>query len=276
MHMETLVVTVDQHDHSLPERMNLQTDAWIGNQADFESEEQIAYKGNRVTFLTDTRRGVGRNRNKVLRSASADICIFADDDMRFVDGYPRIVEEAFSACQDGDILLFNLIEKHPRRYVNRRFFRVGWFRYGRYGGARIVIRRDRVMDRGIRFSHLFGGGAKYGSGEDTIFLRDCLKAGLKIVAVPYALAQIDQSARSSWFRGYDERFFRDKGALYACLYGKAALLFCVRFVLKYHRKYRSECSLRDAWQAMAAGRKDYRDTIPGNGEWGTEECESCS
>lgn len=261
MRIETLVVTVDQHDHSLPERMNLQTDALIGNQADFEAEEQVIRNGCRVTFLTDTLRGVGRNRNKVLRRASAEICVFADDDMRFVDGYPQIVEKAFSECPDADILVFNLIEKNPRRYVNRKIFPVGYANYARYGAARIAIRRQSIMDSGIRFSLLFGGGAKYGSGEDTIFLRECLKAGMKIMAVPYALAEIDQTAESTWFRGYNEKFFRDKGALYSCLYGKAAALFCARYLIKYRRKYQSDYSAWDAWRTMGEGIRDYQDTF---------------
>lgn len=260
MKIETLVVTVDRHDHALPEQMNLQTDSLIGNQSDFEAEEQFAYNGSQVTFLTDTLRGVGKNRNKVLERASAEICVFADDDMRFVDGYPQLVEKAFCECPEADILVFNLIEKEPRRFVNQSIFPVGYANYGRYGAARIAIRTEAVVRSGVRFSLLFGGGAKYGSGEDTIFLRDCLRAGLKIMAVPYALAEIDQSAESTWFRGYNDKFFRDKGALYRCLYGPAGALFCVRYLIKYHRKYKSSCSIRRAWQNMRAGIRDYRDT----------------
>lgn len=261
MTIETLVVTVDQHDHSLPQRMNLQTDALIGNQADFEGEERIICNGKCVTFLTDTQRGVGRNRNKILQRASAQICVFADDDMRFVDGYPQIVENAFLECPGADILVFNLIERNPRRYVNRKITPVGYTNYARYGAARIAVRTESVIRSGIRFSLLFGGGARYGSGEDTIFLRECLGAGLKIMAVPYAIAEIDQTAHSTWFQGYNEKFFADKGALYSCLYGAAAQVFCARFLIRYRRKYWSEYPLREAWRAMRSGIKDYQDTF---------------
>ena len=36
----------------------------------------------------------------------------------------------------------------------------------------------------ITFSLLFGGGAKYSNGEDSLFLKDCLKYGLVVYAVP--------------------------------------------------------------------------------------------
>ena len=56
----------------------------------------IFQKNGKVTYLNMAERGVGKNRNAVLQNATADICVFADDDMTFVDGYPQIVERAFS------------------------------------------------------------------------------------------------------------------------------------------------------------------------------------
>lgn len=260
MTIQTLVVTVDRKDTDLAGCMNIQTDAIIGNQADFAGEERFCLNGRQILFLTETDRGVGRNRNRVLERASAEICVLADDDMRFVDGYPEIVERAFRECPEADVIVFNLIEKEPRRYGNRRIFPVTYGTYARYGAARMALRRQAVMDSGIRFSLLFGGGAKYGSGEDTIFLHQCLKRGLKIMAVPWALAEIDQDALSTWFHGYDGQFFRDKGALYACLHGKAAPLFCARYLVKYRGKYRRAYPARRAWRDMLSGIADYQKT----------------
>ena len=67
---------------------------------------------------------------------------------------------------------------------------------------------------------LFGGGAKYSAGEDSIFLKSCLDNGLKIYAVPYALAFLNDDRPSTWFNGYTDKYFFDKGVLYSCLYKK--------------------------------------------------------
>ena len=37
---------------------------------------------------------------------------------------------------------------------------------------------------------------------------------------------------STWFHGYNEKFFYDRGVLYRFLYGRAALPMAVRFLLK--------------------------------------------
>lgn len=258
MKIETLVVTVDQHDFSLVEEMNIQTDVIIGNQSDFTSEQSICYNGNSVMYYSTSERGVGKNRNLVMDKATADICIFADDDMRFVDGYPEIVQKAILEVPDADIWIFNLIEKNPRRYINTKIKRVSYFDYAKYGTARVVIRRKSIKKAGIKFSLLFGGGAYYGSGEDTIFLKDCLNRGLKIVAVPYALAEINQGAKSTWFSGYTEKFFFDKGALYAALSLYGAPLYCFRYLLKYRNKFNGEISFWRKYQLMLKGIGDFR------------------
>ena len=177
--------------------------------------------------------------------------------MRFKDGYPEIAVKAFGECPDADILLFNLIEKNPRRYINKKIMRVRRHNYAKYGAARMAFRREAVQTSGISFNLSFGGGARYGSGEDTVFLKECLDKGLRIYAVPYFLAEIDQEAASTWFSGHDVKFFRDKGALYACLHPVTWRAYIIRFVIRYRKKYSGEMTLMQALKHMLAGGREY-------------------
>lgn len=254
-----MVPTIDQVDHSLPEKMNIQTDALIGNQCKSSSRETFQRQGKKIVYLNTTDRGVGRNRNLLMQNATADICIFADDDMRFVDGYPEVAEAAFNECPDADMLVFNLIEEHPQRYINQRVKRVYHHNYAKYGAARIAFRRLPLQSAGVRFHLSFGGGTRHGSGEDTIFLKECLKKGLKIYAVPYSLAEIDQNAASTWFSGYDARFFQDKGALYSCLHPLAWPAYAVRFLICYRKKFCSSMPFAQALKHMLVGGRQYHE-----------------
>ena len=253
MTIETLVVAVDQDDHSLAEQMNLQTDTIIGNQCQCVSTDEFFLGDKKITYLNTDGRGVGNNRNTVLASATADVCVFADDDMTFVDGYPMIVERAFEECPAADVLIFNLIEKQPRRYAAKTIKRIRRHNYGKFGAARLAVRRQRIADAGIRFSTEFGGGTRYGSGEDTIFLKECLDRGLKLYAVPYAIAEIDQNAASSWFDGYSEKYFYDKGALYARLYPRVWRMMSLRFLLLHGHTYKDGVGLGAALRRMMDG-----------------------
>ncbi len=256
--IETLVVTVNDIDHGLVEKMNIRTDAIVGNQCGKNSIESFEYNGHCVIYVNKAERGVGRNRNTVMQNATADICVFADDDMCFVDDYPEIAQRAFAECPDADVLIFNLIEKNPRRYVNHEIRRISKSNYGRYGAARLAVRRKSLADAGISFNTEFGGGAKYSAGEDTIFLKECLDKGLSVYAVPYALAEIDQSAESTWFKGYNDKFFADKGALYAHLYPLTWRLQGLRFLLLRRKKYKGEISFSAALKSLLRGGKSYR------------------
>lgn len=59
MKIEVLVAAMNQCDYSLLSKMNIQSDAIIGNQCDRNSIEHIGYNGNRIKYLSFNERGVG-------------------------------------------------------------------------------------------------------------------------------------------------------------------------------------------------------------------------
>ncbi len=257
MSIQTLVVTIDQKDRSLVKKMNIRTDTVVGNQCGCVSVDEFEYNGSKITYLNSDKRGVGRNRNAVLNYATADICVFADDDMRFVDEYPKLVEKAFNCCKKADIIIFNLIEANPRRYRNKRICRIRHRNYAKYGAARLAVLRQSIVGANISFNTQFGGGCTYCAGEDTIFLKECLDKGLRLYAVPWAIAEIDQCAESTWFKGYDEKFFSDKGALFAHLYPKLWVLCGIRFLVLRRKKYKDEMTFINALKYLVNGGRAY-------------------
>jgi len=97
-----------QNDHSLLEKMNIQSDAIIGNQCNRNEIEEFNYNGNTIKYLSFPERGVGLNRNNALMRATADICLFADDDVRYVDNYKDIIIEAFEQNPKADMIVLAL------------------------------------------------------------------------------------------------------------------------------------------------------------------------
>lgn len=112
MKIQVLVATMNQLDHSLLEKMNIQSDVIVGNQCEFNSIEQFRYKDYSAVYLNFAERGVGLNRNNALMRATADICLFGDDDMIYINNYVDIIRKAFENQPDADIIAFNLIEKN--------------------------------------------------------------------------------------------------------------------------------------------------------------------
>lgn len=256
MTVQTLVVTTNQTDHSLVEKVNIQSDAIIGNQCGHCKYEVFSYKDFKVQIVSSDSVGVGINRNELLLRASADICVLADDDMMFEDNYVDTVCEWFEKIPDADILLFNLNEKIERRYRNTRVNKINYFNYAKYGAARIVLRTSPVQCNGIFFNTMFGGGCKYSCGEDSLFLRECLKKGLKIYGVPDAIASIEDG-NSTWFVGYNDKYFFDKGVLYYFLNKRLCWVHILYHSFKHRKRY-SEYGWKNAFRQMWKGIKSVK------------------
>ena len=105
---------------------------------------------------------------------------------------------------------------------------------------------------------MFGGGTVYSSGEDSIFLHDCLERKLKMIAVPVAIAELHDDRESTWFSGYNDKFFGDKGVLYAHLYGANARWIALYNCFKHRNgRYRSY-GWKQAYRRMCQGIRSYR------------------
>ena len=109
MNLEILLATINQADTSVLDDMNVNTDAIVCNQ----TSEKTAYtqhtRGNtKIRWYDFQEKGVGLNRNNALMRAGGDICLLADDDVRYFDDYEQTVIGAFEKYPEADVILFNI------------------------------------------------------------------------------------------------------------------------------------------------------------------------
>lgn len=231
MDLEVLVATVGQADCSLAEKMNIKTSAVIANQGGSWRYEEA--DGGRVRMVTTDTKGVGINRNLALQLAKGDILLFADDDVTYYDGTLQGVRDAFRQLPDADVIFFGIDMTRDAEVFDKRrnkTRRVHLWNSLRYGAARMAIRREAVLKHRLAFSTLFGGGCPYSSGEDTILIRDCFRAGLRVYSHSYVLGRCAKDT-SSWFSGYNDKYFFDRGATVACAFPKT------KHLMKWHFAY---------------------------------------
>ena len=272
MNIQVLVAAMEQNDYSLPQKMNLQTPAIIGNQCDRNSIEESTYKGNKVKYLNFAERGVGLNRNNALLRADGDILMFADADEVFVDEYPKIVERAYKELPDADAIIFNIttLGKNVGRRDIKKISRVKLLNALNYGAARLTVKKQSVKRENILFHTQFGGGTPYSSGEDTLFIADLLKHKLKVYVYPATIASVDQGT-STWFNGYTDKYFYDKGALFAALSKKCGWLLC-RLIMFKNRKelFNDGVSYRQGKKLAKAGMSGFIHNVPFE-QWKTND-----
>lgn len=253
MTLQLLVAAMNREPRELAEEMQLGSDAIIVSQGDHYEYEELEWQGHTIRYYAMAERGVGLSRNHSLLRADADISLFADEDIIYEPGYEKAVLEAFAAHPEADMLLFN-VQAMPGRetYHNGSFGRVRWYNCGRYPTYSFAVRTERIHQKNITFSLLFGGGARYSNGEDSLFIRDCLKAGLRVYKVPVNIGR-ERERESTWFTGYNTKFFSDRGVLYRYLYGHLAKPMALRFLLAHKEIMCREIPWKKAYQIMCQG-----------------------
>lgn len=216
MKVQTLVATMKQTDHTLLEKMNIQTDAIVGNQCDRNEFTEFTHNGRNVKWLSLNEKGVGLNRNNTLMRATEEIVLFADDDIVYCDGYEQVILDYYKTHPKADVVIFNMRVKrggsefetlvHKEKRVNKKSA-------AKYGTFCISARTEKLRFANIFFHLSFGGGTKYSCGEDTIFLQECLSKGLRVYTCKNLIGTVDHG-ESTWFKGFTDKYFFDKGVLF--------------------------------------------------------------
>lgn len=258
MTLQLLVAAVKKEALKLAEEMHIDSDAIIVSQGNGYGYEELNYKGHTIRYFAMEDKGVGLNRNTALLHAQADIVLFADEDIVYDEGYAGKVLAEFKRHPEADMLLFNVKASEGREtYHTDSFGRVRWYNCGRYPTYSFAVKRECLHKNNITFSLLFGGGARYSNGEDSLFIRDCLKSGMRVYRVPVNIGK-EKYRESTWFRGYNEKFFFDRGVLYSYLYGRLDKVMAMRWLLKHKEELCQENSLKEAYGIMCRGMKEGR------------------
>lgn len=255
---EILCVTMNQTDFSKIKEMNINSNVVFANQSDCTKFEEVDNNGHYAKMITTNTRGVGKNRNLGLIYASADICLFADDDVEYVDDMERIVLSEFEVHPDADIIIFHFNSnnttrpqmKYSKTTKCNRLSRMPW------AGFRIAFRLSSIKKANIWFSTLYGGGCVFPSGEDSMWLNDAKKRGLKIYKSSKTIGKVSFN-KSTWFTGYNEKFFYAKGAYYQAVHKKTIYLWMVYFIFRTRKL--TNMSFSNKCKCMQNGRKGYKN-----------------
>lgn len=266
MRLQVLVATMHRQDLSLAEKMNIRCDAILANQADRDEVLEQTTDYGRVKMITTTTRGVGRNRNIALQAADGDLLLLADDDVTYREDMPEQVIKAFAENPQADVLVFGMeMVKDGRVFETRSdpHRRLQVWNAMKYGTYRIAIRRTALEQAGIAFHESFGGGCPFSAGEDSLFLKACFDHKMKVYAHPYVLGTCRKDT-SSWFVGYNEKYFYDKGVLVRHLFPSTAYLMALYFGAYFKRE--TNVGLWQRLRLVYAGVRGGKTLTPYRGE----------
>lgn len=261
--MEVLVSCMNK-SKDLYNEMNIQTNAIIVNQNnDVFSFENHTINNHRCRIFNMIEKGVGLSRNNALMRAKDDILVMADDDEVFVDGYEKLIHDAYEKYPDADMIVFD-VRIHDNEGVSNRVNKSGkvnFFNALKYGTVTFTFKREAILKSNTCFSLLFGGGARYMSGEDSIFISELLRKGLKIYSCTDVIADV-YNHESSWFTGYSEEYLIHRGALFQAISKNLSMLLILQFAIRKKKLFKL-ISLRQMIDLMIKGKNDFKKDIRG-------------
>lgn len=234
MRVEVLISAMNVESIDFYKKFNLECDALIINQTDHNAYEELVTDDFKVRMISTDTRGLARSRNLGLLNSKADIIIFADDDEVFEEGYLAKVRDAFISYPDVDFFVFKTIIYQDGRQIIKvkENKKLGFYNCLTYGSVHFAFDRKAVARKNIYLNTNFGAGTENGSGEDSIFILDCIRSGLKARTSTDLIAKVYNDG-STWFNGFNEKFFLDKGKLSRALFPKAYRLYIEQFIIRH-------------------------------------------
>ena len=239
-------------------KLNISGPSVIIDQCEGNERKEIPEK--RCLYVKTTERGLSKSGNMALREAGAigaGLCIFCDNDVLYRDDYEQVIGEAFERNPDSDILVFFIERPERRRSIFSNERRLDALHCLKIFSPEIAFRLSSVRRAGLKMDELFGAGAKYGMGEENIFLLDALRSGLKITYVPIKIAKTIEN-ESTWFKGYTRRFFINRGAGFYRMSPVFGFPLCLQFAVRKHGLYSGDIGFFPALGAMLKGIGEYR------------------
>ncbi|MDW7650635.1 MAG: hypothetical protein SCM57_04790 [Bacillota bacterium] len=259
MKLEVLLATMHREDKKILNDINVKTDITVINQTDHESKEEFEFNGKSVLWINSKARGLSKSRNDALCNSRNEVCLLADDDMIYRDGYEKIVIKAFEENPYADIIVFGIdsIEsKKAAGLATLKNERLNYNKSMRACSVQLALKVNSIKKHKLRFNEKVGPGGRYNMGDENIFLTRCYNKGLKIYSYPNVIADL-HTGESSWFEGFTEKYLFDRGAILGGMSKWLSILYIIRFAIINHNRYARNVSFKRAIKIMLQGRKDF-------------------
>ena len=257
MKLEVLLSVMNLNKKDL-DKMNITSKCIVINQCN--NNTFTKYKHFNIYSFNE--KGVSNSRNRALEHASEDILLFCDNDVVYNEDYEAIVLNEFKNNPKADVIFFNFESPNRKKRIIKKRKRLHIYNSLNFASYNIAFRRRSVKD--IRFNTLFGAGSsKYNcGGEDSLFITQCLKNKLKIYSSPIYIGSISGDD-STWFKGYDEKFLFNKGALLTAINPRFRHLLILQALIR-HKEMHKDIKFFNAYKIMLRGSKDYLKCIKEN------------
>ena len=208
----------------------------ISHQYTDEKYLPIPKKLNRPDVIVSqiSGKGVLKSRNNAIRLATGDICVMADDDVRYTNAYFDTILNIYKE-NNIDVACFKIftgdLQPEYKNYPKTEMTITSKLLYS-ISTLEITFNLGSIKNKKIFFDERFGLGSWLNGGGERLFVYDSIKAGLKVKFLPFFIVQHPFESTIKSFSKYAKRRNRVGGALDIRLNGKIAIIKAFAGTLK--------------------------------------------
>jgi hypothetical protein len=170
-------------------------------------------------------KGLMISRNHAINLASGDVCVIADDDVKYSNEYLNTIIDVYKNSE-VDVACFKIFtgnsQTEYKKYPKDTLLLNNLKTYSP-SSIEITFKLKPVLQNRIFFDERFGLGSWLNGGGENLFVYDSIKNKLKVVFFPLYVVEHPYESTIKSFPKYAQRRLRVIGALDARIYGLFAI-----------------------------------------------------
>ncbi len=200
-----------------------------------QSEKTLQSHNGNIRIINSNSKGLSNSRNLGIKNSYKKYCLFADDDIIYKKGFYELIIKEFEQNKNADIITFMMEDQYGnifKNYKNQTKHDKKSIR--EVNSVVIAFRRESIIKNKIQFDPLFGLGGTFKTGDEYIFLRDCLKKKMNVLFCPKIILKHD-SISSGKLAFKDENIFA-RAAIFHKFYGYLSYFKLVHHIYLLKKK----------------------------------------
>lgn len=185
---------------------------------------------NDVTIINDDGIGLTRSRNIAIEHARFDYCYVLDDDVTILN---EAIDILLSIQDDLDLMTFRVATPEGSMFkpYALKEKKIDIISAARICSIEIMFKKSSIESYNIKFDERFGLGTKLPSGEEYIFISECLKKGLKCKYFPITTVIHEyESSGDDFFSSLEK--IKAKKEMFKVITGKKYSFLWFAFLIK--------------------------------------------
>ncbi|WP_099659480.1 glycosyltransferase [Proteus terrae] len=193
-----------------------------------------------IKYINTDQFGLSKSRNIALNKCNTEYLFVMDDDVSYdIDAMKKIVH--FMSIEKVDVGTFyhNYTNNNSTLKNTRKKITLNYINIAKVSSIDICINVNSIKKNAIIFNENFGLGTDLPSGEEIIFLSDCLKKSLNLIRYPLIVSTHPPIASGLDFYSSTNKI-RAKKKMIEIIYGRFSFLFKIMFTIKkFKRAYQA-------------------------------------